>query len=209
MRSSGVFSSSVLLLALPALAAAQPSVNVPGCGKVLGAVSPVSAKIATFKGIPYAKPPVKERRWQVPEPAEPWAPKALNATAFGNQCLQGGKVQPEHDEDCLFLNVYAPLSANAVSQLPVMLWIHGGAYNSGSSNGYPGDSLVAASKGTVVVVTINYRLNVFGFLGSHEIQSRSERSTAGNFGIEDQRAGTSTSNLPLLVTSSSFLIDRL
>ena len=176
---------------LPALAAAhtQPTVDVPGCGKLVGALDPVHAGQMSFKGIPYAAPPTKSRRWQVPVPAAPWAPSTLNATAFGNQCLQGGHTSDGYDESCLFLNVYAPFPpAPLERQLPVMLWIHGGAYNYGGSNGYPGASLVAALQGTVVVVTINYRLNVFGFLGSHEVQSRSARSTAGNFGIEDQRA---------------------
>jgi para-nitrobenzyl esterase len=114
-------------------------------------------------------------------------------------CIQGSHV--DAGEDCLFLNVYTPARNTIASEqdgsgrsdraLPVMLWIHGGSYVSGASNQYPGEALVAASNGTVVVITINYRLNVFGFLGSKELKTRSPDGTTGNYGIEDQRLAMS------------------
>eukprot|EP00463_Aulacantha_scolymantha_P004346 TRINITY_DN544_c0_g1_i1.p1 TRINITY_DN544_c0_g1~~TRINITY_DN544_c0_g1_i1.p1 ORF type:complete len:439 (-),score=76.21 TRINITY_DN544_c0_g1_i1:415-1668(-) len=96
-------------------------------------------------------------------------------------------------EDCLFLNVAAPVNGlNSSSQkLPVMFWIHGGGYMTGESNDYPLDALVAQSKLSVITVTINYRLNVFGFLGSADIQKRTSDGSAGNFGIQDQRLAMS------------------
>ena len=181
-------------VAAAAAAAAPPTVTTR-LGKVAGAISDAPT-VAAFKGIPYAEPPTHQRRWQPPVPKAAWSPAMLNATTFGTVCIQGSHVDNGFGEDCLFLNVYSPLAAlpaesgaatNAAKGLPVMLWIHGGSYTSGASNQYPGEFLVAASKGTVVVITINYRLNVFGFLGSKEIKARNPTGTTGNCGIEDQR----------------------
>mgnify|MGYP002639196160 CR=1 FL=1 len=94
-------------------------------------------------------------------------------------------------EDCLFLNIAAPVDRQAL--LPVMLWLHGGAdiLGSGPAEGATDAALVArslgASNGPVVVVTINYRLNIFGFLGGAAVSSRSSDGGSGNFGIQDQR----------------------
>ncbi len=187
----------VLLMTCVGVGAAAAAVAAPTVttrlGKITGAHSSAPA-VAAFKGIPYAEPPTHRRRWQPPVPKSAWSPATLNATAFGTVCIQGSHVDHGFGEDCLFLNVYTPLAvlpsgsgADIAKGLPVMLWIHGGSYTSGASNQYPGESLVAASENTVIVVTINYRLNVFGFLGSKEIKARNPTGTAGNCGIEDQR----------------------
>ena len=170
-------------------AAAAPTASVPNLGKVIGALT-AAPGVAAFKGIPYAEPPTGKLRWQPPIPKAAWSPATLNATDFGNACIQRSHVDDGFGESCLFLNVYAPtatLEAGGGAGLPVMLWIHGGSYVSGASNLYPGEALVSSSNGSVVVITINYRLNVFGFLGSHELQARSSGGTTGNLGIEDQR----------------------
>jgi para-nitrobenzyl esterase len=92
----------------------------------------------------------------------------------------------DQSEDCLHLNIYKPVGASASDNLPVMLWIHGGAYVTGESNDYSGQAIVENSKGAAIVVVINYRLNVFGFLGSNEINISTAGGGAGNFGIQDQ-----------------------
>ncbi|CAE8654246.1 unnamed protein product, partial [Polarella glacialis] len=141
-----------------------------------------------------AAPPVKTLRWMRPEPPMPWS-GVRDASAYGNVCLQGSaKRKEEGSEDCLYLNVYAPPSlplgdAYSNTSLPCMVWIHGGAYEFGSSNFYNASRLAGfymQSGQPAVIVTINYRLNVFGFLGSDAL--RSSDGSTGNFGIQDQRA---------------------
>jgi carboxylesterase type B len=180
----------LVLLGVCATVAVQsepPTVLVPSLGTVVGAPSALVPGVDAFRGIPYAS----QSRWQPPAATAPWA-KPLDATAFGPACIQaGGKSSPgKNEEDCLFLNVFAPSGAlgNDGPLLPVMLWIHGGAYNHGSSNVYSGDVLVAQSNRSVIVVTINYRLNIFGFLGSAEVSAATGGAGSGNFGIMDQRA---------------------
>ena len=171
-------------------ATASLTVDVPGLGKMHGAVARVWKSVAAFKAIPYAEPPTQNLRWQPPVPHSAWQPAVLDATAFGNACPQRGNADGDgHDENCLFLNVYAPVSTlnNPSARLPVLFWIHGGAYKSGSSNTYFGDNIVGASHDSVVVVTINYRLNIFGFLGGRQISATTNGGGSGNFGIMDQR----------------------
>jgi hypothetical protein len=169
--------------------AAAPTAKIPGLGTVQGIVSPISKTVSNFMGIPYAEAPTGKQRWQPPVPKAAWQPSTLQATAYGDQCIQPGKTDNGFSENCLYLNVYSPRDAvGALNNLPVMVWIHGGAYVTGSSDGYLGDAIVAESVNSVVVVTINYRLNIFGFLGSKEISATTNGAGAGNFGIQDQRA---------------------
>lgn len=156
-----------------------PLVHVPGLGTLQGRRSDVSEKVALFLGVPYASPPVGDLRWRSPRHHGPWQ-SPRDATHYRSTCVS--------TEDCLFLNVAAPVAVlSSAERLPVIVFIHGGAYVEGASDFSHPDSLVAHSQGSVIVVTINYRLHVFGFLGSPELQNRSADGSAGNYGLEDQR----------------------
>lgn len=149
--------------------------------------------LMVFKGIPYAKPPVGELRYHSPEEPESWT-GIRSAKEFGAICAQmpllniaGDIVLSDYErecEDCLFLNIWTPAADN--EKRPVMFWIHGGAafYGSGSQPFYPGNIL--SSKGDVVVVTINYRMGVFGNLADPGLMD--EHGNAGNWGLLDMIA---------------------
>jgi para-nitrobenzyl esterase len=152
-----------------------------------------SPEIRVFKGIPYAAAPIGDLRWKAPKAAASWKGER-DATKFSPACYQEpypvGSIYrrpPEPlSEDCLYLNVWtAAQSAN--ERRPVMFWIHGGGFTRGSGSGtsYDGESL--AKKG-VVVVTINYRLGVFGFLSHPELTKESDHNSSGNYGLLDQIA---------------------
>lgn len=137
-----------------------------------------------FLGVPYAKPPVGKLRWAPPQPAASW-PGVREATRPGSSCPQTsrGPGQPAStDEDCLFVNVTTPRKVVPGAELPVMVWWHGGGYTSGAGSEYNADRL--AAQGNVIVVTLNYRLGVFGYFGLPGLPG------SGNFGLEDQIAGT-------------------
>jgi para-nitrobenzyl esterase len=147
------------------------------------------AGILSFKGIPYATPPVGPLRWRMPEPGKPWA-GVRDAKAFARICPQApsqletlmGSVIAEQSEDCLYLNIWTPGCDDA--KRPVMVWIHGGAFviGAGSQGIYNGKHIAARD---VVVVTINYRLGAFGFLAMSDATDGKLPGT-GNEGLADQ-----------------------
>ncbi|XP_052071206.1 putative inactive carboxylesterase 4 [Mytilus californianus] len=159
-------------------------------GPVKGITSTVSFGNITkaytvFKKIPYAKPPVGELRFKDPVSYGPWN-GTLDATQFGPSCFQPKYPAFENympnfkqSEDCLFLNIYVPVSTSVRKKKSVMIWIHGGGYVTGQGMLYDGSYLSVI--GDVIVVTINYRLNVFGFL------TTSDGMSNGNYGFNDQR----------------------
>ena len=161
-------------------------------GRVAGRVS--GAGIAEYLGIPYAAAPVGELRWRAPQPVEGWS-DVRDATSFGKIAPQivsmGASLVPGDDtdasEDCLTLNVWTPAADNAdnAERRPVMVWIHGGAFigGAGTSQLYRGTHL--ASRGDVVVVTINYRLGALGFLAHPSLD---DDGYAANWGLLDQIA---------------------
>jgi para-nitrobenzyl esterase len=160
----------------------DPAVVATGTGAVRGAIS---GGIRAFRGIPYAAPPVGDLRWRPPQPHARWV-GVRNATQFGSSCPQtlGPFGVPSTDEDCLFLNVYTPAAATVGSKLPVMFWIHGGALITGESTDYDPTALV---KHGVIVVTVNYRLGLLGFLAHPALSAESSTHDSGDYGLMDQQ----------------------
>ncbi len=147
----------------------------PVCGLVQGGV-------ARWLGIPYAAPPVGALRWQPPQPPAPWT-TTLQATSFGSECVQQFPVPgfpTGGTENCLYLNVWAPQGIAAGANLPVLVHIHGGGFVIGNGNA---DNSLLATTGNEVVVSMNYRLGVFGFLADSALGPNS-----GDYGLEDQQA---------------------
>lgn len=157
-------------------------------GKITGVV--LDGTVVSYKGIPYAAPPVASLRWKPPQPVKPWE-GVLKATDYGPACSQKkgsllfSRKYAKLSEDCLYLNIWTPAPSAQREKLPVMLWIHGGAFMIGSASDdfYQGKYL--ASKG-VVVVTINYRLGPFGFLAHPLLSRESPQNVSGNYGLLDQ-----------------------
>lgn len=141
-----------------------------------------------FLGIPYAAPPVGPLRWRPPVAPVSWR-HPRDAFEYGNVCAQINRFCPglgfsSNTEDCLYLNVYSPEGAAEGANLPVMVWIPGGGLILGGSTGYNPSALV--KQGEVVVVSMNYRLNVFGFFSHPAINA--EDHEIGNYGLMDQQA---------------------
>ena len=153
-------------------------------GAIRGAVSAGNADIVAFKGIPFAAPPVGELRWRPPEPVIGWD-GVRDASESGAICVQNGGQSVTQDEDCLFLNVWAPRETS--EPRPVLFWIHGGGYTGGSGSTAIYDGTPLAADGAVVV-TINYRLNVFGFLAHPALSVESPHGASGNYGLLDMVA---------------------
>ncbi len=153
-----------------------------------GAVSGVSSGGATsYRGIPFAAPPVGALRWRPPAPAESWS-GARDGSAFGSICPQlddAGKVTGT--ESCLFLNVWRP-SAPSAKLLPVLFFIHGGGNSQGEGSLGIYDGTAFASARGAVVVTINYRLSAFGWLVQPFLSTENRRGVSGNYGTFDQLA---------------------
>jgi len=184
----------------PAPVADSTSLRSLPVGDVVGATGQYGSH--EWRGIPFAAPPVGERRWRSPAPAATWT-GVREALAFGSPCSQiaspfAGVVDQEPgtyagSEDCLYLNVYAPKSGpddvpQGADRLPVMMWIHGGGNSIGHASFYDGGNLAASQD--VVVVTINYRLGPFGWLRHASLRSTAvdDAEASGNFAILDQIA---------------------
>ncbi|MEU4232397.1 carboxylesterase family protein [Nonomuraea sp. NPDC026600] len=166
----------------PALAGAARPVVRTETGLLKGAEA---ERVDRFLAVPYAQPPVGELRWSAPRPARPWT-GVRDAAAWGNPCSTAVSTNGPRSEteDCLHLNVFRPAGVKAGQRLPVLFWIHGGGLQNGSGNQHDG-SLIARLE-NVVVVSINYRLGVFGFL-AHPALTR-EAGQSGNYGFLDQQA---------------------
>jgi len=145
--------------------------------------------LRVYRGIPYAAPPVDDLRWRPPQPAPKWE-GVRAADQFGRACVQTNAAianLPAPSEDCLYVNVWTP-ARRADEKLPVLVWIHGGGFVAGApaEKLYHGEWL--AKKG-VVVVSIAYRLGVFGFLAHPELSAENPRHVSGNYGLLDMIAG--------------------
>jgi para-nitrobenzyl esterase len=180
---------TVLLVAVPALSAQSPHPIKIDTGKLQGVLT-ADQKVVAYKGIPYAQPPTGDLRWRPPQPAQKWHGTFL-ASDFGHHCIQFGSASdmtfhdPGASEDCLTLNIWAPAGARKHTKLPVMVWIYGGGLFMGSTSENRQDGQFLAHRG-VIVVSMNYRLGIFGFFSHPELAAESPTHSSGNYGLMDQ-----------------------
>ena len=176
-----------------ALSQSSPTIVKIDSGELEGVVAD---GVASFKGIPFAAPPVGELRWRPPQPVATWT-SVRQASEFGADCMQGrfgpppaaaaGAPAPRMpSEDCLYLNVWRPADRGA-RNLPVMVWIYGGGFTGGSSAS-PNTSGVGFAKQGVVLVAMNYRIGRFGFFAFPALSSEHPDETKGNYAYMDQIA---------------------
>ena len=171
-------------------------VSLSGLGVVQG-VRSHNLGVDFFGGLPFAAPPVGNRRWAPPQEPPKWSPQILDASEYGTDCYQiidptlNPLANPDTmSEDCLYLNIFTPAGAAATAAsaasesqlLPVMVWLHGGAFQQGGAARPEYNARRIAQEERVVVVTVNYRLGALGFLVSSEL------GLYGNYGLMDQRA---------------------
>jgi para-nitrobenzyl esterase len=184
--------SAILLPAMAALmltggATAANEVHVSS--GVLEGTAGKNPGVRVFLGIPYAAPPVGDLRWKAPQPVASWT-GVREADHFGARCTQASVFSDMvfrdtgTSEDCLYLNVWTP-AQSARERLPVMVWIYGGGFQAGATSEPRQDGEVLAAKG-VVVVSMNYRLGVFGFYSHPELTKESGHDASGNYGLMDQ-----------------------
>ncbi len=200
----------VLPGALPALAVASTLLLTAACSTLVDkpgeAQPPAAGRVVTteagqlrgsaqagvlsWRGIPYAAPPVDARRWRAPAPVEPWS-GTRDALGFASQCLQGNPeaITPGSAEDCLYLNVFRP-AGELDQELPVMVWIHGGGFKAGSGD-LPPEMVTGLLAQGVVVVSINYRLGRLGYFAHAALEAEAREAgeePVANFGLLDQVA---------------------
>jgi para-nitrobenzyl esterase len=189
--------SSCLLLAITAAALAQSQGAAQAQAGLGGLLPPITLTDRglvkgentdygrAFRGIPYAAPPVGNLRWKAPQRPKPWL-NVLDATRFKSSCPQnpGPFGLASTNEDCLYLNVYTPPVTRLLPKHPVMVWLHPGAFQVGDSGAQVPSDLVRRG---VVVVTLNYRLGVLGWLAHPALTGESPDATSGNYGLQDQQ----------------------
>jgi para-nitrobenzyl esterase len=185
-----LFGAAALLLALPAWAVRRvPTVQVDS-GRLSG-IHDAAAGLDEFRGIPYAAPPLGALRWKPPQPVAPWG-GVRRAERFGPRCMQRalfGDMVFRSDgvsEDCLYLNVWTPAKRGG-TRLPVLVYFYGGGFVGGDGSELRYDGASLAGRG-IVTVTVNYRLDVFGFLALPALADESPHGAAGNYGLLDQVA---------------------
>jgi para-nitrobenzyl esterase len=184
----GLAATAVVLFGVGSVGA-QTQVRTEA-GLVAGSKS-ADGKVVIFKGIPFAAPPVGELRWKEPQPVSPWK-GVRKATEFGARCMQARIFEDMvfrdagPSEDCLYLNVWTP-GTSAKTKLPVMVWIYGGGFQAGATSEPRQDGEHLAHKG-VVIVSMNYRLGIFGFFSHPGLTAESAHHASGNYGLMDQAA---------------------
>ena len=183
---------SVLFVCLAALASAASHAQIETAevtgGRLQGSVA---NGVASFKGIPFAAPPVGENRWRAPQPIEPWS-GLRPAVNYAPSCMQAANMVAAMgasggaNEDCLYLNVWTAAESRN-EQRPVMVWIYGGGFAGGMTSSPVADGTGFAEKG-VVLVSIAYRIGPFGFMAHSELSMESGQGS-GNYGLQDMLAG--------------------
>ena len=183
---------ATLLFIFPLTALAQAPLQIQtDRGQLQGKLSD-DGTVRAFLGIPYAAPPVGPLRWKPPQPAVQWK-DVRSAQSYGSHCMQVNQFSdmtfhdPGASEDCLTLNLWTPHDAAPGAKLPVMVWIYGGGFYAGSTSERRQDGEVFAHKG-VLLVSLNYRLNLFGFFVHPALAAESPQHAAGNYGLMDQAA---------------------
>jgi para-nitrobenzyl esterase len=181
----------ILLLAIGTTATSATSQTVKTEGGIISGAASATAGVREYKGVPYAAPPVGELRWKAPAPVVPWE-GVRKAEEFAPECTQGGGGtgralsygQPPISEDCLYLNVWTPAKSEK-DKLPVMVWLHGGAYAGGWSGSpfFNGEHMAAEG---VIVITVGYRLGAMGYLALPALTAESDKHASGNYGLLDQ-----------------------
>jgi len=198
-RLSAILTSSGVFVALAGCGggssvASDPTIVTTDAGAVQGVMA---AEVVSYKGIPFAAPPVGELRWRPPQAVTPWN-GVRQATAFGHDCRQAPgqtgntPLTTTPSEDCLYLNVWRPANGPAsasTAKLPVMVWIYGGGYMSGGASEAIYDGTQFAKQG-VILVSFNYRVGRFGFFGHPALTAAASQSgeLLGNYGYMDQMA---------------------
>lgn len=190
-RSAALAAMLVMLCATPALADDRVKTE----SGVVEGVAAALPDVRVFRGIPFAAPPVGALRWKAPQPVKHWK-GVRKADEFGPRCMQPPiypdmifRDRPDKpmSEDCLYLNVWTP-AKSAQDRLAVMVWFYGGGFQAGSSSEPRYDGENFARKG-IIVVSVNYRLGIFGFLSHPELTKESAEHASGNYGLMDQIAG--------------------
>lgn len=188
-RLCAMIAGVVLGGALAGASLAQPVVDAPA-GSLRGEAL---TGVDVYRGVPYALPPTGWRRWRPPAEMPRWR-ATRDAVRFGSACHQpvgrsasiySAAQDPTMSEDCLFLNVWAPQGA---TRAPVFVWIHGGALAAGASDEAMYDGARMAASQGMLVVSINYRLGILGYMAHPELSSESRRNVSGNYGLLDQIA---------------------
>ena len=185
-----ILSLSAILLGASLAGAEVPPPQVQTKSGPVRGTAVADGQSRVFAGVPYAGSTAGEFRWKEPRPASPWT-GVRDATGFGPQCVQGPIFDDitfpgPHSEDCLNLNIWTPAD-KGTDRLPVMVWIHGGGFQAGAGAEPRHDGQAFARKG-VVLVTLNYRLGIFGFFAHPELTRESAHEASGNYGLMDQIA---------------------
>ena len=182
---------AIFLFAIGVMTIPAQSQNIRVEGGLHSGAASATPGVREYKGVPYAAPPVGDLRWRAPAGVVAWE-GVRKAEEFAPECSQGGGGtgralsygQPPISEDCLYLNVWTP-AKSAKDKLPVMVWLHGGAYAGGWSGSpfYNGEHMAAEG---VIVITVGYRLGAMGYLAHPALTAESDKHASGNYGLLDQ-----------------------